>query len=362
MAKKDRSKKKRSIPSLDDIAEIAVTDPELAVNLLMEMDKNHPDNCQVMDMLAELLINEQVVGYHGDLAIDKAGALLQRSIELQPQQNPIRYFNLAMITPNQQEAMELYNTGIRIAEAEGQAAQLVQDSDRVNQLKNEIVQARVSQADLILLMDLPQTEAFHQAHSFISMALELIPNDRRALQNRASLLMTEMRQLDASLRDPSLSPTEQEQRRANIQTLFQNCQAAITSSVQQWIPLLDSPVFDDEDELPSPSERLIASQLLVDLRLSQHALPILQQLISVDDENFDVCYLISLAYADQGDMTQGIIHAHQAHLLYQKENEESQALIQEQLFRFADYYQLTQMEEPVEPDESSDDGKMQIDD
>mmetsp|Transcript_28194 Transcript_28194/g.38778 ORF Transcript_28194/g.38778 Transcript_28194/m.38778 type:complete len:378 (-) Transcript_28194:42-1175(-) len=287
MPKKSKSKSnngkkasvKRKTPSVEDHLEMAA---DAIVEYELEVAANHyksalalsPDNCSIMDALADLNIQ---LGLPSE-----ALELLICSTTMAPTENPFKWLFLAQLQSGE-TALASYTTGIQIL-----TANLEEQNDRVDVVKQQIAKAYCGIAELYLT-DLCYEEAAEQScEAAISAALAAHEGSLDACQALASLRISQCRRGEACAVMAQVADRVWGLReRYRARTIVEELQGQ-----------------EEGEEMPEMEFLVATAKLLIecsqdDALFAERAAELLQDLLLDDDENIELWYLLGVVALSQ---------------------------------------------------------------
>ena len=238
-----RFKKTNKSTSEKDILEKAKrkaeTHPFHAIKILESLIEKNPNCINAYIMLGEICISEVVADNEEFDAPSVARDAFQQALRLAgdtPLPSSV-YFSLASFSPDP-EAINLYQTGIKIAKQEAEDAASAGKPKTAKRIKHEVVEAYMSLAELHQSSS-DGTQIAPSAEACFTEALALLPDDSTVLQVKANFLFQISQKMKTSLLDPSIAPDAKTQIGQRIQTTRQEVQHLIETSVRVWADQID---------------------------------------------------------------------------------------------------------------------------
>jgi tetratricopeptide (TPR) repeat protein len=188
---KSSKKKDAKIVSANGLVEqgmkaLSKLQPELAASFFERALSLEPDNTDIMDGYADILLQ---IG-----RMDEALHLLRRSTSLAPQDNCFKWFFLAQLL-NGRDALVAYTAGIRYI---NELLSSTHDKSHVDSMKKQLAKAHVSIAELYLTDLCFEENAESLSENAVSNAFSVIPDLIDAKQTLASIRLSQNRPKDAS--------------------------------------------------------------------------------------------------------------------------------------------------------------------
>jgi len=220
---------------------------ELAAKFYQRALDGAPDNTEIMDDLAEVLLE---LGQ-----ADSAKQLLNKSIQLSPNDNFSKYLNLAQHLEGK-EALDCTDKGIQL---------MIRQNQR-GDLNEQISSAYMSMAEVYLTDSCYDDDAETKTQHYLDEALRFLPNNPEALQVLSSLRISQSRPKEA------------------LEILL--------NSFNIW---------KEADNQPSFPFRITTARQFIELESYSSAIEVLEVLLEELDTNPEVWYLLGLAHDFSND-------------------------------------------------------------
>ena len=229
-----------------------------AEKILKALFKKDPNNVEVLDYLGELYLN--IGNYKG------AKKMLEKSISLKPDLNPVKYMYYAQVLDEPIKRVESYQKAI----------QLYKNilSENKKDTKESIASALSSIASLYMTTDLcddPNAEKICEDN--ISQALNICPDSIEALLQFSNLRILRKRDNEAK------------------QAMY-----TILDKIKKIENNLDNNNIEDQD-IPERDMLINISQNFAELKLFREACYIINLILKKDDEDIE-CYYLLAVYED----------------------------------------------------------------
>jgi len=229
--------------------------PELAQKFYERGLEVNPNHTGLLDSYAQFLLDKD--------EFNMAKQLLEKSIQLSPNENWIKYMNLGQIL-NGKEALQCYNKGIELMiqyRARLQSGEIPNEESELQDITKEIVSALCSQAELFMTDECYEESAESECEKLINKALEIDPSNAETLQTLANLRLCQQKDDQA------------------LQLLNQ--------SYSLW---------KDADDLPSMELCHNTAKMFLELEQDKTAAEIWESLLDLDDNIAEIHYHLGLAY------------------------------------------------------------------
>ena len=226
-----------------------------AEKILKALFKKDPNNVEVLDYLGELYIN--IGNYKG------AKKMLEKSISINPEANPVKYMYYAQVLDEPIKRVESYQKAI----------QLYKNilSENKKETKESIASALSSIASLYMTTDLcddPNAEKICEDN--ISQALNICPDSIEALLQFSNLRILRKRDNEAK------------------QAMY-----TILDKIKKIENNLDNNNIEDQD-IPERDMLINISQNFAELKLFREACYIINLILKKDDEDIECFYLLAV--------------------------------------------------------------------
>ena len=233
-------------------------DYDEAEKILKVLFKKDPNNVEVLDYLGELYLN--IGNYKG------AKKMLEKSISLKPDLNPVKYMYYSQVLDEPIKRVESYQKAI----------QLYKNilSENKKETKESIASALSSIASLYMTTDLcddPNAEKICEDN--ISQALNICPDSIEALLQFSNLRILRKRDNEAK------------------QAMY-----TILDKIKKIENNLDNNNIEDQD-IPERDMLINISQNFAELKLFREACYIINLILKKDDEDIE-CYYLLAVYED----------------------------------------------------------------
>ena len=233
-------------------------DYDEAEKILKVLFKKDPNNVEVLDYLGELYLN--IGNYKG------AKKMLEKSISLKPDLNPVKYMYYAQVLDEPIKRVESYQKAI----------QLYKNilSENKKETKESIASALSSIASLYMTTDLcddPNAEKICEDN--ISQALNICPDSIEALLQFSNLRILRKRDNEAK-----------------------QAMHTILDKIKKIENNLDNNNIEDQD-IPERDMLINISQNFAELKLFKEACYIINLILKKDDEDIE-CYYLLAVYED----------------------------------------------------------------
>jgi tetratricopeptide (TPR) repeat protein len=257
-------------------AALSRVEPEAALSHFEKALAMEPHNTNVMDAIAEVLLQ---VGEQ-----EQALQLLIQSTTIAPTENPMKWFNLAQLQ-NGSDAHHCYASGIELLKAD--LSKLTDDSEdiaSVELLNKQLAKALCSMAELYLTDLCYDDGAEQQCENLINEALTYDPNSLDAQNAQASLRISQSRIYEACDIIEKVFSVIKAQREAVAQiTIVDDLQAGIDTS--------DVPI----PELCIASAKILLECATARPQLAGCASELIVSLLEDDHDNVELWYLAGIA-------------------------------------------------------------------
>ena len=230
-----------------------------AEKILKVLFKKDPNNVEVLDYLGELYIN--IGNYKG------AKKMLEKSISINPEANPVKYMYYAQVldepikrVESYQKAIELYNKN---------------NNNNSKETKESIASALSSIASLYMTTDLcddPNAEKICEDN--ISQALNICPDSIEALLQFSNLRILRKRDNEAK------------------QAMYK-----ILEKINEINNNINNDNNVEIEEIPERDMLINISQNFAELKLFKEACYIINLILKKDDEDIE-CYYLLAVYED----------------------------------------------------------------
>ena len=230
-----------------------------AEKILKALFKKDPNNVEVLDYLGELYIN--IGNYKG------AKKMLEKSISINPEANPVKYMYYAQVldepikrVESYQKAIELYNKN---------------NNNNSKETKESIASALSSIASLYMTTDLcddPNAEKICEDN--ISQALNICPDSIEALLQFSNLRILRKRDNEAK------------------QAMYK-----ILEKINEINNNINNDNNVEIEEIPERDMLINISQNFAELKLFKEACYIINLILKKDDEDIE-CYYLLAVYED----------------------------------------------------------------
>ena len=230
-----------------------------AEKILKVLFKKDPNNVEVLDYLGELYIN--IGNYKG------AKKMLEKSISINPEANPVKYMYYAQVldepikrVESYQKAIELYNKN---------------NNNNSKETKESIASALSSIASLYMTTDLcddPNAEKICEDN--ISQALNICPDSIEALLQFSNLRILRKRDNEAK------------------QAMYK-----ILENINKINNNINNDNNVEIEEIPERDMLINISQNFAELKLFKEACYIINLILKKDDEDIE-CYYLLAVYED----------------------------------------------------------------
>lgn len=256
-------------------AALSRVEPEAALSHFEKALDLEPNNTNVMDAIAEVLLQ---VGEQ-----EEALRLLIQSTTLAPTENPTKWFNLAQLR-NGTDAHHCYASGIELLKADLSKAIDAQDEAWVELLNKQLAKAHCSMAELFLTDLCYEDGAEQQCDHLINEALLFDPNSLDAQNAQASLRISQNRLHEACDIIEKVFSVIKSQREAIAQlTIIDDLQSGV-----------------DTSEVPIPELCIASAKILLECasakpQLASCALELIVSLLEDDHDNVELWYLAGIA-------------------------------------------------------------------
>ena len=230
-----------------------------AEKILKVLFKKDPNNVEVLDYLGELYIN--IGNYKG------AKKMLEKSISINPEANPVKYMYYAQVldepikrVESYQKAIELYNKN---------------NNNNSKETKESIASALSSIASLYMTTDLcddPNAEKICEDN--ISQALNIYPDSIEALLQFSNLRILRKRDNEAK------------------QAMYK-----ILEKINEINNNINNDNNVEIEEIPERDMLINISQNFAELKLFKEACYIINLILKKDDEDIE-CYYLLAVYED----------------------------------------------------------------
>ena len=270
-ADRERNRRKETNKLLARARKLAdYGDSEKSLRILISLLEKEPECTGALDLAAEVLL--ETGDYIG------AKQLVLRSIQIKPKENEVKYVLLGQLE-NGPEAIAAFKNGydVLVSEYESLASASMEAGKLAKQAlkRREALEVKMSSV-LTSIAKVYLVDCFHEekaellCEETIDQALLYDPNNPEAVQALADLRLSQHRKGEAL---------------ALVQRTLDLCSNAKGSSV---------PTYDF---------RAVTARLLVELSKYDVAINILKDLVSEDEEDTEVWYLLGLCYVLTGDGT-----------------------------------------------------------
>jgi predicted Zn-dependent protease len=235
-----------------------------AEKILKPLFKNDPNNVEILDYLGELYLN--IGNYKG------SKKMLEKSINLKPNENPDKYMDYAQLLDVPIKRVEAYKKAIElyINNLKNIKGNKKEKENKINDIKESISSAYSSIVSLYMTTDLcddPNAEKIFE--NSIKEALQYCPDSIEALLQFSNLRIIRKRDNEAK------------------EAMFK---------ILEKIKKIDSGE-NIEQELPERDILINLSQNFAELKLFKEACYVINTLIKKDDEDIE-CYYLLAVYED----------------------------------------------------------------
>ena len=232
-----------------------------AEKILKPLFKNDPNNVEILDYLGELYLN--IGNYKG------SKKMLEKSINLKPNENPDKYMDYAQLLDVPIKRVEAYKKAIElyINNLKNIKGNKKEKENKINDIKESISSAYSSIVSLYMTTDLcddPNAEKI--CENSIKEALQYCPDSIEALLQFSNLRIIRKRDIEAK------------------QAMFK-----ILDKIKK--------IEKDENNEQSMPERDILinlSQNFAELKLFKEACYVINTIIKKDDEDIECFYLLAI--------------------------------------------------------------------
>ena len=231
---------------------------ESAEQQLKILFKSDPENCEILDLLGEIYLN--IDNFKG------AKKMLEKSISLQPNNNPDKYTDYAQLLEDPLQRVESYKKAIELYINN---LKKEKNSQKILEIKEEIASAYSSIASLYMttnLCDDPNAENI--CEKSIEEALKYFPESVDALLQLSNLRILRKKDKEAK-----------------------NAMFKILEKLKN--------IEEKQDEnLPERDMLINLSQNFAELKLFQDAIYVINLILNKDDEDIE-CYYLLAVYQDE---------------------------------------------------------------
>ena len=229
-----------------------------AEKILKVLFKKDPNNVEVLDYLGELYIN--IGNYKG------AKKMLEKSISIKPEANPVKYMYYAQVLDEPIKRVESYQKAIELYN---------KNNNNSKETKESIASALSSIASLYMTTDLcddPNAEKICEDN--ISQALNICPDSIEALLQFSNLRILRKRDNEAK------------------QAMYK-----ILENINKINNNINNDNNVEIEEIPERDMLINISQNFAELKLFKEACYIINLILKKDDEDIE-CYYLLAVYED----------------------------------------------------------------
>ena len=229
-----------------------------AEKILKVLFKKDPNNVEVLDYLGELYIN--IGNYKG------AKKMLEKSISINPEANPVKYMYYAQVLDEPIKRVESYQKAIELYN---------KNNNNSKETKESIASALSSIASLYMTTDLcddPNAEKICEDN--ISQALNICPDSIEALLQFSNLRILRKRDNEAK------------------QAMYK-----ILEKINEINNNINNDNNVEIEEIPERDMLINISQNFAELKLFKEACYIINLILKKDDEDIE-CYYLLAVYED----------------------------------------------------------------
>ena len=229
-----------------------------AEKILKVLFKKDPNNVEVLDYLGELYIN--IGNYKG------AKKMLEKSISIKPEANPVKYMYYAQVLDEPIKRVESYQKAIELYN---------KNNNNSKETKESIASALSSIASLYMTTDLcddPNAEKICEDN--ISQALNICPDSIEALLQFSNLRILRKRDNEAK------------------QAMYK-----ILEKINEINNNINNDNNVEIEEIPERDMLINISQNFAELKLFKEACYIINLILKKDDEDIE-CYYLLAVYED----------------------------------------------------------------
>ena len=276
-------------PSREELLIAAANEHEMmnfpeAIALYKSVIEQTPNDVAVIDALGELLLEV------GDA--DNASHLFKRSIQLSPEDNPGKYMYLGQICEGQ-EAVELFERGIKIMEREYEAMLAGSTAGAVGGGRAPAAAAGGAAAGGGMEEELAQHRSgLCSAYCSIAEVLLLDAADSEEIHERCRVALAAAQRWDETSPEPH-------QGLANLH-LGRGEAGASLAALQQSLRLTEA-FADDPVRRPSFGFRMGNAKLLLELGRWSDAVASFEALMREENEDVELWYMLALSQGLGGD-------------------------------------------------------------
>ena len=231
---------------------------ESAEQQLKILFKSDPENCEILDLLGEIYLN--INNFKG------AKKMLEKSISLQPNNNPDKYTDYAQLLEDPLQRVESYKKAIELYINN---LKKEKNSQKILEIKEEIASAYSSIASLYMttnLCDDPNAENI--CEKSIEEALKYFPESVDALLQLSNLRILRKKDKEAK------------------------------NAMYKILEKLKNIEEKQDENLPERDMLINLSQNFAELKLFQDAIYVINLILNKDDEDIE-CYYLLAVYQDE---------------------------------------------------------------
>jgi len=251
--------------------------PDLACKFYQKALQMEPQNTNIMDALADVLIQ---LGQSSE-----ALNLLTQSTLIAPNENPYKWMFLAQLQTGI-DAMESYNRGIILLTSVTNDPDINNVEGKLEFYNKQISKAYCSIAELYLTDLCYEEGAENKCEEAIIKALAINSTSLDAHQAMASLRFSQNRSLDAC-------------------NIMEKVYTAVKESIDKFtartvIEEINPDQEDDLEDAPEPEFCVATSKLLIECaainpKFADYAMTLISDLLRQDDENVELWYMMGVA-------------------------------------------------------------------